>query len=177
MTTSDGSSLPKPYERIRLSAEYHVGAAPDWHIGCFSELEARQLAGAGILHALFDLDGCLTPAYAHTEIDPHAHKAIRDLRDLGVSIDLTTNNEWDVLSSIGRILELDRAFQPPVVGEEVIYKPDEIFFRMILDGLGDPDPSTVVMIGDNPVDAILGAQRFGMKTVLVDRLDPDGFFA
>lgn len=59
-------------------------------------------------------------------------------------------------------LEYSTGVSPVIIG-----KPDPQFFQSgIPDGL---DPKNCVMIGDDPVDDIEGAQKLGMQTILVTK--------
>ena len=49
---------------------------------------------------------------------------------------------------------------------KVIGKPSELFFKIALDSLQLP-PSEVIMVGDDITTDILGAERVGMRSVLV----------
>ena len=49
---------------------------------------------------------------------------------------------------------------------KVMGKPSELFFRMALDSLQLP-PSEAIMVGDDITTDILGAERMGIRTVLV----------
>ena len=49
---------------------------------------------------------------------------------------------------------------------KVIGKPSELFFRIAIDSLQLP-PSEVIMVGDDITTDILGAERMGMRSVLV----------
>ena len=49
---------------------------------------------------------------------------------------------------------------------KVVGKPSELFFRIALDSL-EASPSEVIMVGDDITTDILGAERMGMRSVLV----------
>ncbi len=50
---------------------------------------------------------------------------------------------------------------------EVVGKPQSTFFQLAMNDVGIEDKSSVIMIGDDVVNDIEGAQRFGMKGGLV----------
>ncbi len=165
------SSRRRPPKRIRLDHDQQ----PDWHVASFHHLPLNEFAKRGIEHVLIDVDGCLTPAYRHDDIDPVAHRKIAAMVGRFTTVSLASNNKRD-LGGIARQLELDFAFT--VFSEDGVlpYKPHSEFFDRILRDLGEPDPETVVMIGDNPWHDVAGAQAMGMRAALVDCLDPEGFF-
>ena len=47
-------------------------------------------------------------------------------------------------------------------------KPNKEIFEQALQKMGNPHPSTVLMVGDNPESDIKGAKRFGIATCLLD---------
>lgn len=160
-------------DRISLleGAEDH-GAT--WHMPNFVGFDLDILRNHGVEHALLDLDGCLTPAYYHDELTAEVIAALTALRAGMKTVSLATNNEVDLLHLQERFA-LDHLFQPYQEGTMLPYKPGEQYFAHILATLAVP-PESVVMIGDNPIDDIWGASQHGFKTILVDRLDPYGFF-
>lgn len=160
-------------DRIRLFEEAD-GHGATWHMPNFTDFDARKFHEAGVRHVLLDLDGCLTPAYAHDEITDDVIRALACLRAEMETVSLATNNEVD-LRHLQVRFGLDHLFQPYQPETQLPYKPDLAYFGHILSVLGAP-PETVVMIGDNPMDDVFGASQLGMHTVLVDRLDPYGFF-
>lgn len=63
---------------------------------------------------------------------------------------------------VAKGLEYSTGVSPVVIG-----KPDPLFFKSgIPDGI---EPQKCVMIGDDPVDDIEGAQKLGMQTILVTK--------
>ena len=65
-------------------------------------------------------------------------------------------------------LGLDTGTITVVLSEQVgARKPDPRIFHEALRRLGNPDPSTVLMIGDDPDADILGAPALGMVTAWV----------
>lgn len=174
---NDGSGLSgavfSERDRIRLFTE-EEGHEANWHLPSFADFDIELLLRAGIEHVLLDLDGCLTPAYRHDELTTEVTTALAALR-LGMkTVSLATNNERDV-TSLSQRFRFTHTFQPYQESTMLPYKPDRRFFEHILATLAVP-PETVAMLGDNPVDDVWGASQLGIRTVLVDRLDPDGFF-
>jgi FMN phosphatase YigB (HAD superfamily) len=148
---------------------------PEWHFTGFEEIIPDLFRHAGVEHVLLDLDGCMTPANKHDQIDPHARRVIDLMKRQFHTINLATNNE----NELGRLcidLGLDHLFSPWDDEEFLGYKPRPRFFNRILADLQVEDPSTIVLIGDDPIRDVSGAHFIGMQAALVDCLDPDGFF-
>jgi FMN phosphatase YigB (HAD superfamily) len=160
-------------DRIRLFGESE-GHGATWHLPSFTDFDVELLSLAGVKHALLDLDGCLAPAYCHDELTQEVITALRVLKASMETVSLATNNEVD-LAFLGERFELDHIFQPYQEGTMLPYKPGEEYYRHVLATLAVP-PETIVMIGDNPHDDIWGAAQHGINTMLVDRIDPYGFF-
>lgn len=52
------------------------------------------------------------------------------------------------------------------ISEEIgAVKPSAEFFTKCFDHIGNPDPRSVVMIGDSPEADIIGAHNYGLKTI------------
>ncbi len=146
---------------------------PTWHISSYADFDIRVLLDEGVRHALLDLDGHLSPAYHHTLITPEAERALHIMRRGFATVSLATNSEW-YLGHVMARFGLDYSFQPKQAGTDLPYKPCDRYFNHILEVLEVP-PETIVMAGDNPIHDMAAAE-YGMKTLLVDRLDPHGFF-
>jgi FMN phosphatase YigB (HAD superfamily) len=157
--------------RIRLP--HHE--EPEWHFAGFEDVIPDLFRHAGVEHVLLDLDGCMTPAYEHDQVDPHARRVIDLMKRQFNTINLATNNE----NELGRLcidLGLNHLFSPWDDEEFVGYKPRQSYFDRVMRDLAVEDPSTIVMIGDSPEHDVGGAQAMGMQAALVDCLDPQGFF-
>jgi ribonucleotide monophosphatase NagD (HAD superfamily) len=159
--------------RIRLfnGVEGHTAT---WHLPNFTNFTVQPLLDGGIQHALLDLDGCLTPAYHHDELTPEVVQAVRAMRIGLLTVSLATNNERD-LTMLQNELRFTHIFQPYQPDTMLPYKPAKAYYEHVIGTLAVP-PETIVMIGDNPEHDIEGAAEHGIQTMLVDRLDPYGFF-
>ncbi len=160
-------------DRIRLFTE-EEGHGATWHLPSFAHFDLALFQSSGIEHALLDLDGCLTPAYCHDELTDEVTAALIALESSMRTISLGTNNEQDV-TTLSKRFGFTHTFQPYQEGTMLPYKPNRRYYEHILATLAVP-PETVVMIGDNPHDDVWGASQLGIRTMLVDRIDPYGFF-
>jgi putative hydrolase of the HAD superfamily len=91
-----------------------------------------------------------------------------DLRKRGLKIGIISN--WDTrLKSISDGLGLTRLVDFIVISAEVgVRKPDPRIFRMALDKAG-VRPEEAMHVGDLPEEDAVGAQRAGLRPVLIDR--------
>jgi putative hydrolase of the HAD superfamily len=93
---------------------------------------------------------------------------LRDLRARGLKIGVVSN--WDTrLKTISDGLGLTPLVDFIVISAEVgVRKPDPGIFRMALDRAG-VRPEEAIHVGDLLEEDVLGAQRAGVRAVLIDR--------
>ena len=119
-------------------------------------------------------DGLLAPYYRawdpHTYTDPDAGPVLRELRTRGIKIGVLSNTMWprsaheSVFSRDGVLSLIDGA----VYSSEIPWtKPHPEAFRAAMAAVGVSDPASCVFVGDRPYDDIYGAQRAGMRGVLI----------
>jgi putative hydrolase of the HAD superfamily len=100
------------------------------------------------------------------EAFPDAAPALEDARARGLRLVVVSN--WDaslpdVLARVGLAPLLDGVFSSAQVGAR---KPDPAIFRAALAG---EDPARALHVGDSLVEDIEGAQRAGVRSVLIRR--------
>ncbi len=161
----------------RLAAAFDAS----WRRGRDVSASARLtevLAEAG---ALLDHPGhgCAQAAYEsfwepHTVLDPDVPDLWRGLRDRGVAVGVLSNTLWTrdyhrALFARDGVLDL---LDGDVYSSEIGYvKPHPDAFAAALDAVGADDPARVVYVGDRPYEDVHGAQRAGMRAVLVPHSD------
>jgi putative hydrolase of the HAD superfamily len=122
------------------------------------------------LDALF---GSYLAAYREAwRVFPDVLPLLRSLRDRGYRLGLLTNGsevqQLDKLTVTG----LTDAFDAVCVSERIgVQKPDPRAFTLLSEQLG-VEPKACLFVGDDPERDVAGAQRAGMRTVLVDRVEP-----
>lgn len=151
-----------------------VECQPDFRVSEVTEITPDMLAHLGIKHALIDLDRTLVcPPFRN--IDPATLAHIRKLfgERSGITLSIATENEGHPEDLADLIGEEIRVFQPHrVPSGNILFKANPAFYRRILFELDLIDsPGVVVMIGDSPRLDIEPAQKVGIKTIQVDRLD------
>jgi len=106
----------------------------------------------------------------HTYTDPDAHDVLSYLRARGISTGVLSNTMWPrawhdrVFRRDGVLHLLDAAVYSSEIDRT---KPHPAAFRAVMAALGVSEAGACVFVGDRPVDDIHGAQRLGMRTVLV----------
>jgi putative hydrolase of the HAD superfamily len=106
----------------------------------------------------------------HTFTDPDVPGLFAGLRSRGIRIGVLSNTMWSrewherVLARDGVLDLIDGA----IYTSEIPWtKPHPEAFRAALAAVGATDPARAVFTGDRPVDDVFGAQRVGMRTILV----------
>jgi putative hydrolase of the HAD superfamily len=114
----------------------------------------------------------------HTLIDPDAGPLLAALRSRGIRTGVLSNTLWprgwheDVFRRDG-VLDL---FDAAVYSSEIEWtKPHPEAFAAAIAAVGATDPHRCVFVGDRPWDDIYGAQRVGMRAVLIPHSNVPAF--
>ena len=110
----------------------------------------------------------------HTYIDPDAPALLGHLRERGIKVGVLSNTFWprdwheEIFRRDGVLGLIDGA----VYTSEIDWtKPHPEAFRAAMTAVGVTDPEGCVFVGDRPFDDVHGAQRVGMRAVLVPNSD------
>jgi len=110
----------------------------------------------------------------HTYADPDVLPLFTGLRDRGVRVGVLSNTIWSrdyherVFARDGVLSLVDGA----VYTSEIAHaKPHPQAFRAAMAAVGVDDPAACVYVGDRPFEDVHGAQRVGMRAVLVPHSD------
>jgi putative hydrolase of the HAD superfamily len=110
----------------------------------------------------------------HTRTDPQALPTFEALRARGLRIGVLSNTIWP-RGEHERIFARDginHLIDGEVYSSEIAWtKPDPRAFIAALDAVQVSDPSRAVFVGDRLFDDIYGAQRVGMRAVLIPHSD------
>jgi putative hydrolase of the HAD superfamily len=170
-----------PAAAATLAAALHAAESQLWRT-------AAQAHRSATMDALFELAGVsatadLLASYVaawepHTLTDPDAAGLLRHLRERGVRVGVLSNTMWprawheDVFRRDGVLDLIDGA----VYTSEIDWtKPHPEAFRAAMAAVEVSDPSRCVFVGDRPFDDVHGAQRAGMRAVLVPTSDVPPF--
>jgi len=131
-----------------------------------------ELAGVTATEAF--LDSYTSAWEPHTFTDPDVPELLSYLRDRGIKVGVLSNTMWprswheDVFRRDGVLELIDGA----VYSSEIDWtKPHPEAFRAAMTAVGVSDPARCVFVGDRPYDDVHGAQRAGMRAVLVPNSD------
>ena len=110
----------------------------------------------------------------HTFTDPDIGPLFADLRERGVRVGVLSNTIWSreyherVFARDGVLPLIDAA----VYTSEIAHaKPHPEAFRRAMSAVGVDDPAACIYVGDRPYEDVHGAQRVGMRAVLVPHSD------
>jgi FMN phosphatase YigB (HAD superfamily) len=121
--------------------------------------------GGGVVGA--DLLPCLTDAIAFRLYDDAA-PALAALQAAGLQLAVVSNWDVSLIPVLERLGVADR-FETVVHSAGVgASKPDPRMFTAALEQLSLP-PEAVLHVGDDPVNDVQGAQRAGIRAILLDR--------
>lgn len=150
-------SMDKAQKPLRL---------PDFTANNVFDIDFALLAKLGVKHVIFDLDATIRSAYSKT-FDAEIVDYFKQLESTHrfESVSLATNNIRNI-SAFGAPFGA-RIFQPYFKKGRPVYKPHRDFFKRILMTL-NAKPQEVVMIGDKINTDVVGANRSGFFTVLVE---------
>jgi putative hydrolase of the HAD superfamily len=110
----------------------------------------------------------------HTFTDPEVGPLFAGLRERGIKVGVLSNTIWSreyheaVFERDGVLHLIDGA----VYSSEIEHaKPHPEAFAAALRAVGVDDPATAVYVGDRPYEDVHGAQRAGLRAVLVPHSD------
>ncbi len=120
----------------------------------------------------------------HSYTDPAVPAVFAALRERGLKIGVLSNTTWPAVEH-ARIFSrdsVDHLIDATVYSSELPWtKPHPEAFKAALDAVGVSDPARAVYVGDRLFEDIFGANRVGMRAVLVphstipaDQLGIDG---
>lgn len=110
----------------------------------------------------------------HTFTDPDVAPLFAGLRDRGVRVGVLSNTIWSreyherVFARDGVLHLVDGAVYTSEIDHA---KPHREAFRAAMAAIGIDDPSACVYVGDRPFEDVHGAQRVGMRAILVPHSD------
>jgi putative hydrolase of the HAD superfamily len=110
----------------------------------------------------------------HTLTDPDVAPLFTGLRKRGIRVGVLSNTIWsrdyhERVFARDHVLHLvDGSVYSSEIGHA---KPHEAAFRAAMGAVGVDDPAGCVYVGDRPYEDVHGAQRVGMRAVLVPHSD------
>jgi putative hydrolase of the HAD superfamily len=110
----------------------------------------------------------------HTYTDPDVAPLFRGLRERGVKVGVLSNTIWtrgfhDGVFARDGVLDL---IDGSVYSSEIDHaKPHPEAFAAALAAVGESDPTCCAYVGDRPYEDVHGAQRAGLRAILVPHSD------
>ncbi|WP_435010464.1 HAD family hydrolase [Tundrisphaera lichenicola] len=102
---------------------------------------------------------------------PDVGPALSAIRRAGVPVRIASNFDGRLRSVASGLPELAEFVSPLIISSEVGHrKPHPAFYRAACESLGLP-VDRVLCIGDDPENDVLGAERAGLRGLLLDRDD------
>ncbi|MEJ7617039.1 MAG: HAD family hydrolase [Pyrinomonadaceae bacterium] len=105
------------------------------------------------------------------QLDPHAPRVILALKAIGFRVAAISNTEDGRLEELLKLVEIAHHFDLLIDSHLVgLRKPDRAIFHLALERLGLA-PHEAVYIGDSYGHDVLGAERAGLRALLIDPFD------
>ena len=110
----------------------------------------------------------------HTYTDPEVGPLFRGLRERGLKVGVLSNTIWSreyhegVFARDGVLDLIDGAVYTSEIDHA---KPHREAFRAAVAAVGLDDPAACVYVGDRPFEDVHGAQRAGLRAILVPHSD------
>ncbi len=114
---------------------------------------------------LWDHFGCADAWRCFADVGP----ALRAIRDAGLAVRIASNFDARLRGVVAGLPELVNGDEPLIISSEVGFrKPHPAFFQTACESLGLP-PERVLCVGDDPDNDVRGADRAGLRGLLIDR--------
>jgi len=133
---------------------------PTWMVRSIYSITPDQLKKHNIKAVLTDLDNTLI-AWNNPEATEESIQWIEMMKEAGIPVMILSNNSAERVQGIADYLELD--YVPRSL------KPSRRAFRSAQEKLELPKEN-LLMVGDQIITDVLGANRFGVRNVLVKPL-------
>lgn len=134
---------------------------PDEYISSTYAIPFDRLYEEGYRGIIFDIDNTLVPHGAPA--DERAKQLFRDLKELGYSCCLLSNNQEPRVKMFNEKIQVDYIYNA--------HKPSTKNYRRAMEIMGTKEESTV-FIGDQLFTDVWGAKRAGIPNILVKPIHP-----
>ncbi len=135
---------------------------PDDYKKTIFDIDYAWLQSEGIRLLLLDVDNTLA-SYADSVLNEQVVALFRDVKQLGISVVLLSNNHSQRVRHFAEILQV-----PHVPSSR---KPCKAGFKRALRLFPDTPKEAVAVIGDQFMTDVLGAKRMGLYVIVVDAID------
>lgn len=133
---------------------------PTWMVESIHQITAQQLKAENIQGVIADLDNTLV-AWNHPDGTEETLQWIEEMKDAGIEVLILSNNIHYRVEKVAKLLDV--AFVPNAL------KPLGLGFEKAFKKMDTPKEQTI-MIGDQIITDIKGANRAGIRSALVKPL-------
>lgn len=103
------------------------------------------------------------------------HETLQALRDRSIHVGAASNADCDQFQAMVDALDVRHLFDSLLCSEDAqSCKPDQRIFQIALERAGC-QPHEAIFVGDTPDHDIVGAERAGMRTLLIEETTPLAF--
>jgi putative hydrolase of the HAD superfamily len=175
-----GRGVERPMDELRQAYRGAMARVMlDWaarpyylHRDLFTEAHVSFLRSLGVEAQADDPDVRFSEqrVLGEPEIAPREDAAttLAALRERGLHVQIVSNIDVDQLDAVWPRLDLGALVDAITTSEEArSCKPDPGIFRIALEKAGNPDPTSVVFVGDSVLHDVAGAKALGMTSVLI----------
>ncbi|MDD3129000.1 MAG: YqeG family HAD IIIA-type phosphatase [Candidatus Izemoplasmatales bacterium] len=134
---------------------------PDDYQKTVFDVDFARLKEKGIENIFIDLDNTLIP-YDISEADQKTLDLFEHIHQLGYQVFIVSNNRKDRVKLFADMVKSRYVYSAQ--------KPFKSGFRKALKRVGNPDPKTVCLIGDQFMTDVLGGKRMGFYVIVVDAI-------
>lgn len=146
----------------------------------FTDIDFKALHAQGISYLILDVDNTLAlhkGPEVHPDVRAHLHRAMSNGYIRGICLlsnaVIPKKRRRERLTSIAEQIGAEHLLLATVFTG---LKPSPQPYKKALQLLGNPNLTQVVMIGDQLFTDILGANRLGIPTLMVEPLGPDPWY-
>lgn len=133
---------------------------PDYVSVSVLDLKTDELKNAGITHLALDIDETVVPKN-HNQISKEYIHFLQLLEAQGFQLLIASNSRRN-LSTI--MQDIDAQL---IVPSQTSFKPLKSYFSKVIEA-AQTGSSHIAMIGDKIINDVVGANRAGLKTILVE---------
>ncbi len=137
---------------------------PDEYKKTVFDVDFNSLKEKNIKNIFIDLDNTLIPYDIH-KADKKTLELFDNLHKLGFAVFIVSNNKKERVKLFANMVKSRYVYSAQ--------KPFKSGFRRALKKVGNPDPNTVCLIGDQFMTDVLGGKRMGFYVIVVDAIKRD----
>jgi HAD superfamily phosphatase (TIGR01668 family) len=134
---------------------------PDYYKKSIFDVDFSEIKNKGIKNIFIDLDNTLIPYDIH-DADKQTLELFEKLHKLDFNVFIISNNKKERVKRFATMVKSRYVYSAQ--------KPFKSGFKRALKKIGNPDPKTVCLIGDQFMTDVLGGKRMGFFVIVVDAI-------